>query len=193
MQDAICAVGQENVGVVRALRARPTPTPLRFAEGNFKCVCPGLELARLPWLVYTLPWFPKVGQEAEKMPRKILIVDDEPNIRTLLRQAFEDFEADGVGILETGEGEEAWRVIQAERPDVIILDIMMPGLSGYEVCQRVKSDRALSKTHVIILTAKGQAADRRCSFEVGADEFILKPFDTADLIKRVANALDIAL
>lgn len=127
------------------------------------------------------------------MPQKILIVDDEPNIRTLLRQAFEDFQARGVEMLETGEGGEAWRLIQAEQPDLIILDIMMPGLSGYEICERVKGDPELAKTHVIILTAKGQAADRQRSFEVGADEFILKPFDTVHLIKCVAHALDIAV
>jgi two-component system alkaline phosphatase synthesis response regulator PhoP len=122
---------------------------------------------------------------------KILIVDDEPNIRTLLRQAFEDLETRGVKMLETGEGGEAWRLIQAQRPDLIILDIMMPGLSGYEICERVKSDPELSKTYIIILTAKGQAADRKRSFEVGADEFIPKPFDTPHLVKRVAKALGI--
>lgn len=127
------------------------------------------------------------------MPQKLLIVDDEPNIRTLLRQAFEDFSARGIEMLETGEGGEAWRLIQSERPDLIILDIMMPGLSGYEICERVKSDPELAKTHVIILTAKGQAADRQRSFEVGADEFIPKPFDTVHLIKRVAHALGIAV
>jgi two-component system alkaline phosphatase synthesis response regulator PhoP len=125
------------------------------------------------------------------MPPKILIVDDEPNIRTLLLQAFEDLITKGIEILETGEGIEAWRVIQAERPELIILDLMLPGLSGYEVCQRIKSDPELSKTYVIILTAKGQAADRKRSFEVGADEFILKPFDTMYLIRRVTEALGI--
>jgi two-component system alkaline phosphatase synthesis response regulator PhoP len=125
--------------------------------------------------------------------RKILIVDDEPNIRILLRQAFEDLEASGVEMLETGEGGEAWRLIQSQRPDLIILDIMMPGLSGYEICRRVKQDSALSETHVIILTAKGQAVDRQRSFEAGADDFILKPFDTVDLIKRVADTLGISI
>jgi two-component system alkaline phosphatase synthesis response regulator PhoP len=125
------------------------------------------------------------------MHPKILIVDDEPNIRTLLLQAFEDLITKGIEILETGEGIEAWRVIQAERPELIILDLMLPGLSGYEVCQRIKSDPELSKTYVIILTAKGQAADRKRSFEVGADEFILKPFDTMYLIRRVTEALGI--
>jgi CheY-like chemotaxis protein len=122
---------------------------------------------------------------------KILIVDDEPNIRTLLLQALEDFQAKGIEMLETGEGGEAWRLIQSERPDLIILDIMMPGLSGYEICERVKSDPELSKSYVLILTAKGRAADRQRSFEVGADEFILKPFDTVYLIQRVADALGI--
>jgi two-component system, OmpR family, alkaline phosphatase synthesis response regulator PhoP len=125
------------------------------------------------------------------MPPKILIVDDEPNIRTLLLQAFEDLATKGIKILETGEGIEAWRVIQAEQPELIVLDIMLPGMSGYEICQRIKSDPELSKTYVIILTAKGQAADRKRSFEVGADEFILKPFDTMYLIKRVTEALGI--
>ena len=127
------------------------------------------------------------------MPQKILIVDDEPNIRTLLRQAFEDFRANGVEMLETGEGGEAWRLIQTERPDLIILDLMMPGLSGFRICERVKSDPQLSRTYIIILTAKGQPSDRQRSFEVGADEFILKPFDTTYLIKRVAHALDVVV
>jgi DNA-binding response OmpR family regulator len=130
-----------------------------------------------------------VKWEVETMPQKILIVDDEPNIRTLLRQAFEDLIASGVEMLEAGEGGEAWRLIQAERPDLIILDLMMPGLSGYEICERVKSDAELSKTQVIILTAKGQPADRQRSIDAGADEFIPKPFDTTDLIDRVAHAL----
>lgn len=127
------------------------------------------------------------------MPPKILIVDDEPNIRTLLLQALEDLQSKGVKMLETGEGREAWRLIQTERPELIILDIMMPDLSGYEICQRVKSNPELSKAYVIILTAKGQAADRKRSFEVGADEFILKPFDTAYLIKRVTDVLGITV
>ena len=125
------------------------------------------------------------------MPPKILIVDDEPNIRTLLLQAFEDLTTKGIEILETGEGVEAWRVIRTEQPELIVLDIMLPGMSGYEICQRIKSDPELSKTYVIILTAKGQAADRKRSFEVGADEFILKPFDTMYLIRRVTEALGI--
>ncbi len=127
------------------------------------------------------------------MPPKILIVDDEPNIRTLLLQALEDLQNNGVKMLETGEGREAWRLIQIEQPELILLDIMMPDLSGYEICQRVKSDPELAKAYVIILTAKGQAADRKHSFEVGADEFILKPFDTAYLIKRVAEVLGVTV
>jgi len=127
------------------------------------------------------------------MPPKILIVDDEPNIRTLLLQALEDLQNNGVKMLETGEGREAWRLIQIEQPELILLDIMMPDLSGYEICQRVKSDPELAKAYVIILTAKGQAVDRKHSFEVGADEFILKPFDTAYLIKRVAEVLGVTV
>ena len=125
------------------------------------------------------------------MSKKILIVDDEVYIRVLLAQALEDFEDAGVDVLLAGNGLEAWEMAQAERPDLIILDVMMPGLSGYEICQRIKSDPDLSSTHVIMLTAKGQEADRLRSVEVGANEYITKPFDPDYLIGRIAHVLDV--
>jgi len=125
------------------------------------------------------------------MAEKILVVDDEVYIRALLEQTLEDFESVGVELFSAGSGQEAWDVAQAERPDLVILDVMMPGLSGYEVCQRIRSDPALSHAYVIMLTARGQEVDRLRSVEVGADEYVTKPFDPDYLIERVADVLNI--
>ncbi len=127
------------------------------------------------------------------MSKKILIVDDEIFIRVLLEQTLEDFEGAGVELLSVGDGEEAWATVQATQPDLLILDVMLPGLSGFEICQRIKSDPALSGTHVIMLTAKGQEADRLRSIEVGADEYVTKPFQPDDLVRRAANALGVSI
>jgi len=127
------------------------------------------------------------------MSKKILIVDDEVHIRVLLEQMLEDFEDAGIELLSVGDGLEAWDAVQAERPDLIILDVMMPGLSGYEICDRVKSNPDFSAAHVIMLTAKGQDVDRLRSVEVGADEYVTKPFDPDYLIERVANVLGVSV
>lgn len=127
------------------------------------------------------------------MPKKILIVDDEVHIRVLLKQTLEDFEDAGIELLSAGDGLEAWDVVRAERPDLIILDVMMPGLSGYEICERIKSSPDLSNAYVIMLTAKGQEADRRRSIEVGANEYVTKPFDPDYLIERAADVLGVSV
>jgi two-component system alkaline phosphatase synthesis response regulator PhoP len=127
------------------------------------------------------------------MSKKILIVDDEAFIRVLLEQTLEDFEDAGIELLSVGDGVEAWATVQAARPDLLILDVMLPGLSGFEICQRIKRDPALSGIHVIMLTAKGQEADRLRSIEVGADEYVTKPFQPDDLVKRAANALGVSI
>lgn len=125
------------------------------------------------------------------MAEKILVADDEVYIRALLEQTLEDFESVGVELFSASSGRKAWDVAQAERPDLVILDVMMPGLSGYEVCQRIRSDPALSHAYVIMLTARGQEVDRLRSVEVGADEYVTKPFDPDYLIERVADVLNI--
>lgn len=125
------------------------------------------------------------------MAKKILIVDDEVHMRALLEQTLEDFEDAGIELLSAGDGLEAWDVVQTERPNLIILDVMMPGLSGYDVCQRIKNDPDLSSTHIIMLTAKGQAMDQQRSIEVGADEYITKPFSPNYLVERATDVLGI--
>jgi DNA-binding response OmpR family regulator len=127
------------------------------------------------------------------MPQKILIVDDELFIQALLKQTLEDFADAGVELLTAGAGEEAWRLVQVERPDLILLDIMLPDISGYEVCKRIKGDPELASIHIIVLTAMGQSVDRQRSFEAGADEYIAKPFDTRHLVERISNVLHVTV
>lgn len=127
------------------------------------------------------------------MPKRILIVDDAVHIRVLLEQTLEDFEDVGVEVLSAGSGVQAWETIQAKQPDLIILDVMMPGLSGYEVCQRVKDETSLSHAYVILLTAKGQAKDHERGLEVGADEYITKPFNPRHLARHIAGILDVSV
>ncbi len=123
------------------------------------------------------------------MPGKILIVDDEVHIRMLLEQTLEELEEDcGVEILSAQNGEEGLELIRTQKPDVVFLDIMMPKLNGYEVCQRVKEDPAITSIGIVLLTAKGQEVDRRQGLELGASRYMTKPFDP-DEVLRVAREL----
>ena len=125
------------------------------------------------------------------MDKKILIVDDEPFILTLLEETLEDFEDEGVTLLTARNGGDALRLAQTERPDLVFLDVMMPRLSGYDVCRRIKEDASLSNTYVILLTARGQEMDRERGIDVGADEYITKPFDPDDIIRRAQEILNV--
>jgi DNA-binding response OmpR family regulator len=121
------------------------------------------------------------------MDKKILIVDDEPFIRVLLKQTLEDLEDKGVELLLAADGEEGIEIALNERPNLIFLDVMMPYVSGYEVCQRVKAQD--SAIYVILLTAKGQAMDKERGAEVGADEYVTKPFDPDYVLEKAATVL----
>ncbi len=117
------------------------------------------------------------------MSKKVLIVDDEIHIRALLEQSLEELEEDhDVEILSASDGEQGLGMIRQERPDVVFLDIMMPKMNGYEVCRAIKGDPALSLIHVILLTAKGQEADRELGMEVGALKYMTKPFDPDEVL-----------
>lgn len=123
---------------------------------------------------------------------KILIVDDEPLIRTLLEETLEEFEDVGIELLTASNGLEGWEVIQEERPELVFLDVMMPKMSGYEVCQKVKETPELSGTYIIVLTAKGQEVDRKRGTEVGADEYVTKPFDPDYIVERTKEVLQVS-
>ncbi len=123
------------------------------------------------------------------MAGKILVVDDEVHIRMLLEQTLEELEDDyGVELLTAENGEEGLDCIRAERPDLVFLDIMMPYMNGYEVCQAVREDAELAPVNIILLTAKGQEADRKHGLELGAERYMTKPFDP-DEILEVAKSI----
>jgi DNA-binding response OmpR family regulator len=123
------------------------------------------------------------------MTRKILICDDEPHIRRLIEQSLEELEDEGVEIFSAADGEEALSQIEEERPDLIILDVMMPKVNGFDVCGKVKRDERLCRAFVILLTAKGQEYDRLRGEEVGADRYMTKPFDPDDLLAVARGVL----
>lgn len=104
------------------------------------------------------------------MTKKVLIVDDEVHIRALLEQTLEDLADAGVELFVAQDGEEGLQYVQEEKPDLVFLDVMMPKLNGYQVCEHIKQDPELKDTYVIMLTAKGQAVDKARGQEVQADE-----------------------
>lgn len=119
--------------------------------------------------------------------KRILIVDDEAFIRVLLKQTLEDLEDLGVELLLAADGEEGLEMALAERPALVFLDVMMPKLSGYEVCRGIKE--AAIDTYVVLLTAKGQAMDKEVGTQSGADEYVTKPFDPDYILERAAEVL----
>ena len=123
------------------------------------------------------------------MEPKVLIVDDEAHIRLLIEQTLEDLEDEGVELLMASDGEEALEIIQAERPPLVFLDVMMPKLSGFEVCQTVKQEWGLQGITIVMLTAKGQESDRQKGEAVGADTYITKPFDPDELLALTEQVL----
>ena len=125
------------------------------------------------------------------MAKKILIVDDEAHIRMLIEQTLEDLEDDGVEFLAAENGEQALEIIEAEKPQLVFLDVMMPKLNGMEVCRRVKKELALTDIFIILLTAKGQELDRQKGQEVGADVYMTKPFDPEVILAKAKEVLGI--
>ncbi|MCB9701157.1 MAG: response regulator [Myxococcales bacterium] len=125
------------------------------------------------------------------MNRLILIADDEAHIRLLLEQALEELEDEGVAIATAGDGARALEVIARERPGLVFLDVMMPGMNGFEVCQAVRADAALAPTKIVMLTAKGQEFDRRRGEEAGADLYLTKPFDPDEIVALARRILEV--
>jgi len=120
---------------------------------------------------------------------KILIVDDEAHIRLLIEQTLEDLEAEDLEILEADNGQDALRLIQEERPRLVFLDVMIPVMSGFDVCRIVKRELQMEQVTIVILTAKGQEFDRRVGEEAGADFYMTKPFDPDELLELAVKVL----
>ncbi len=118
--------------------------------------------------------------------KKILVVEDEPDIRKLVHYnlAQERFK-----VLEAEDGERALKIIQRERPHLIILDLMLPGLSGLEVCRNLREREETARIPILMLTAKAGEADRVVGLEMGADDYLTKPFSPRELVARVKAIL----
>lgn len=116
------------------------------------------------------------------MQPKIVIAEDEAYLRLLIQQSIEELEDEGVEIIVTEDGPSALAAIEREEPALILLDVMMPGMNGFEVCERVRANATLRQPYIILLTAKGQEYDRVRGTEAGADRYMTKPFNPDDLL-----------
>jgi two-component system phosphate regulon response regulator PhoB len=117
---------------------------------------------------------------------KILAVDDDPDILKLLQY---NLEKEGFSVITAANGQDALRLVRSQPPQAIILDLMLPEVDGLEVCRQIRRDEALSRIPILMLTAKGEEVDRVVGFELGADDYITKPFSPRELVLRVKAIL----
>lgn len=124
------------------------------------------------------------------MNKKVLIVDDEPNILILMEQALEKLEDENdVELLTAKNGLEALEIIKSQKPDLVFLDVMMPKMSGLEVCDTVKNKLSMQNIYIIMLTAKGQEFDKQSGIAVGADLYMTKPFRPKEVLQKSREVL----
>ena len=113
------------------------------------------------------------------MAQRILVVDDEPSIRTIVEYALRDA---GFDVLTAGRGDDALTLIEREPVDLVVLDLMLPGIDGLEVCQRIRAEHTVP---IIMLSARGEELDKVLGLELGADDYVTKPFSPRELVSRV--------
>lgn len=129
----------------------------------------------------------EASQQGENRKKyKILVVDDDPNIRELI---LETLNGDKYRSIEAKDGTEALRLCEVERPDIVILDVMMPDLDGLEVCLRLRGEALTRHIPIILLTAKGLLEDKIKGMDTGADDYLTKPFDPLELEARISMHL----
>ncbi|MDQ3756252.1 MAG: response regulator [Actinomycetota bacterium] len=116
----------------------------------------------------------------------VLVVDDDPVIQKLLQV---NFEMEGYSVITAGDGEEGLAKAQAERPDAVVLDVMMPKMDGLEVARRLKGDPETQGIPIVLLSAKAQQADIQAGTATGAEEYLTKPFDPLELLQRVGELI----
>ncbi|MBT3012864.1 MAG: response regulator [Candidatus Thiodiazotropha sp. (ex Lucina aurantia)] len=120
------------------------------------------------------------------MTKTILIVDDEPNIVLSVEYLMK---REGYQVMTANDGQVAIEMIADTRPDLLILDVMMPRKNGFEVCREIRADPALSGLPILMLSAKGREAEIKKGISLGADAYITKPFSTHDLVDKVNQLL----
>ena len=118
--------------------------------------------------------------------KTVLLVDDDPVILKLLQV---NFEMEGYTVMTAADGVEGLEKARAERPDIVLLDIMMPRMDGLQVTQALKGDDATKDIPIILLSAKAQASDIQAGRDMGADDYLTKPFDPLELLERVGDLL----
>ena len=120
------------------------------------------------------------------MPAKVLIVEDEDSLVTLLSY---NLQSEGYTVVHTPSGTDAVMMMQEERPDIVILDWMLPGLAGIEICRQIRARSDTNGLPVIMLTARGEEGDRIRGLQTGADDYVVKPFSVSELVARVKALL----
>ena len=123
------------------------------------------------------------------MAKRVLVVDDEPNIVMSLRFLME---REGFQVEVAASGEAAVAALDRQPADLVLLDVMMPELDGFEVCQRIRANPAWRDTKIVMLTAKGREVERDKGMALGADAYVTKPFSTRDLVAKVKQMLEAA-
>jgi DNA-binding response OmpR family regulator len=117
---------------------------------------------------------------------KVVIAEDEPDIRDLIRFTLQFA---GYEVFAGNNGEEGYELTKREKPDIVLMDVRMPKMTGYEACRKIKADPELKDIPVIFLSAKGQEAEIQSGLDAGADEYLLKPFAPDQLTERIREIL----
>jgi len=120
------------------------------------------------------------------MASKIVVIEDDPVIQKLITQTLL---REGYEVVTASDGSAGLRTVKETNPNLVVLDISMPGLDGYQVCQYLRSDPATANLPIIMVTAMARPADQRRGFDLGADDYLPKPFALTDLITRVQSLL----
>ena len=127
--------------------------------------------------------------EAGRLSRKtVLIADDEPSMRLLVTATIA---SDQIVVLEAADGDEAWALIERHHPELVLLDVQMPGQTGIELTRKIRSNPSLLNTRIVILTSKAQATDVASGLAAGADLYLTKPFSPISLLTYVEQALGV--
>jgi PleD family two-component response regulator len=131
-------------------------------------------------------WFLKTEEKKSEKKIKVLVADDDENVINIIRDSVEP---DLFEVLDAANGKEALGVVFAESPDILVLDIMMPDMDGYSVCEKLKEQDSTKKLPIIILSAKTGVEDKLKAMELGIDDYIVKPFDPRELKARIKMRL----